>query len=646
MPRLRRLAALAALCLLPAATADAAITTTNVTSPADLTRYSDELGTVGDEITVSGTTDGTTGDQVDIQCRQLDGAGSERQSLLLGSVAVAADGSFSGKIQDGTGQFGPCRIRATPTGMWIADYAPFTGPRVMAEERRLFRFADTRQFDFYETFTGTEAVNDFYSVASCGPCDHALIDLGSATEDPVVGDVLWFGGPAFYRGIAGGRTPLLVDGHLAFFATDTNVDPFRTLTPFPLLTSSVTRTDGGGGRIVDVEEPVRCQSDTITATSECTSTASLGIRMTRTITQDTAGTLVRVSDTYTSTDGAAHELDAIVNLDLESAETPAYAFPYTGSAAFAPRAAADALPGPSSAAALPVTVLVRDKNGSADDTLAAPRGSLTFGSGFTGGTFRSRSSPQPRFSGTVPATGSITFEIVQTIARTDAAAAALGARAEDLITPPSVTLTGPGTTTGATAAVSGVATDPRRLASLTVNGVAIPVGADGAYSGTVPVPVGPSTLTAVATDGEGNTATATAAVTRTVVLPPTPTPTPGPAKDTVKPVVSKLVATKKRVTFRLSEAAQVKVVVARRLAGRRVGTRCVRPTRANRRRKACRRETPLLTRRITGRAGANSVTFKTLKTGSYAVIVTATDAAGNTGTAARRTLAVKRPRKK
>ena len=88
--------------------------------------------------------------------------------------------------------------------------------------------------------------------------------------------------------------------------------------------------------------------------------------------------------------------------------------------------------------------------------------------------------------------------------------------------------------------------------------------------------------------------------------------------------------------FRLSENAAVRIVVARKLAGRRKGKRCVAPTRKLRKAKHCTRyKTTHTLRRAKEVTGLNRVAYtgrvgkKKLTPGTYRATLTATDAAGN-----------------
>jgi hypothetical protein len=111
-----------------------------------------------------------------------------------------------------------------------------------------------------------------------------------------------------------------------------------------------------------------------------------------------------------------------------------------------------------------------------------------------------------------------------------------------------------------------------------------------------------------------------------------------------------------KIRFRLSEAAKVKLVIERKLPGRKVRKRvggrlrtvCVKPTRALRRKRRCTRyvRAGTLTRTYAV-AGAKTVSFsgrigrRKLKVGKYRLTLTATDGAGNRSRAQRRSFTVR-----
>jgi hypothetical protein len=126
--------------------------------------------------------------------------------------------------------------------------------------------------------------------------------------------------------------------------------------------------------------------------------------------------------------------------------------------------------------------------------------------------------------------------------------------------------------------------------------------------------------------------------------PPPPPPPAPPARDTVPPNVAGFAVSPNRFPvrgrssfrFRLSERAAARVLIERALAGRRVGRRCVAPTRKLRKRARCTRLTRVGTLTYRNRPpGANRIPFsgrigrRALAGGSYRATITATDAAGN-----------------
>jgi hypothetical protein len=98
-----------------------------------------------------------------------------------------------------------------------------------------------------------------------------------------------------------------------------------------------------------------------------------------------------------------------------------------------------------------------------------------------------------------------------------------------------------------------------------------------------------------------------------------------------------------RFKWRLSEPATVTLRIERGSAGRRKGSRCVKPTRKLRKAKKCTRWTRVGTLTRTAALGAGGTAFsgrigkKKLAAGSYRALVSAKDAAGNPSRA--RTLA-------
>lgn len=139
------------------------------------------------------------------------------------------------------------------------------------------------------------------------------------------------------------------------------------------------------------------------------------------------------------------------------------------------------------------------------------------------------------------------------------------------------------------------------------------------------------------------------------VAPPAPAAPPGhaaTAADTARPAVTKLALRPARlgrgarttvVSLSLTEAATVRLVVTRAVAGTRRGGRCVATARPVRGSKRCTAGASVLRRSFPARAGSNRITVtlpKRRKPGTYRVTVTAKDRAGNTSASVVRTLVV------
>jgi hypothetical protein len=125
---------------------------------------------------------------------------------------------------------------------------------------------------------------------------------------------------------------------------------------------------------------------------------------------------------------------------------------------------------------------------------------------------------------------------------------------------------------------------------------------------------------------------------------PPPEPPAGPAPADLAPAVSGLKLSRASfrkgkgttIGFRLNEAAQVKLSFERKLAGRRVRGRCVKPPAG--RRANCTRYLRVRTRlSLSGKAGANAVVLRarSLPAGRYRLTLVATDATGKHSVPAR-----------
>src|SRR4051812_38354902 len=108
--------------------AQAAITLATVTAPTDATYLifnHDNPNTFA----ISGTSNGTTGDHVDLVCTSGD-----KRVVVASNVAVNANGSFSVPAADVQKAvlYRICRLRAVPAGTTPNDQSQYGGPRLYA----------------------------------------------------------------------------------------------------------------------------------------------------------------------------------------------------------------------------------------------------------------------------------------------------------------------------------------------------------------------------------------------------------------------------------------------------------------------------------------------------------------------------------
>src|ERR1044072_4790624 len=97
------------------ATASAAITETSIDEPAaDLSYYDYDIDGAPPLVDISGTSDGTTGDKVDIVCAYDGYPLADNSNDILADVPVEADGDFSVTIDLSNVEYYVCRLIAVP----------------------------------------------------------------------------------------------------------------------------------------------------------------------------------------------------------------------------------------------------------------------------------------------------------------------------------------------------------------------------------------------------------------------------------------------------------------------------------------------------------------------------------------------------
>ena len=413
-----------------------------------------------------------------------------------------------------------CELRAVPNN-WGNNYplSPFAGAAsqldYLEQDWTSTGTASSGPFyDYYYSGADTGAYDDYDSVGDCG------LDYSSAMQAPqsYASQGTWACSDALYAsdGTQTQRSEIQIDGKNAYdsYQAENAFAGSDTETGFPALTSSYVKDPSTENVTIDEAEPfVSCPGGAYPASSSnCPSWDSDGVTFSRAISETDDGQLVTISDTYKSTDGAAHSLDLQYdNYGYESDE-PVLAFPGSSYQTY----------GAGDQASL---------SGKSEDAIYVADGYFPLGS-LEDGVGSLIYTTQPNYAlftypgefvldyqRTVPAGGSITITQDYVTAASQTATQKITNGILDQVYKPAVTITSPANGTimdQSSAQVSGTASAHDGL-TLRVDGEAVGVNSDGTWSTAVSLNKGSNTITAVASDGSGNTTQAS----ETVVYSPT-----------------------------------------------------------------------------------------------------------------------------
>jgi hypothetical protein len=333
--------------LAAAVPASATVTTSNIATPVDPTFTLDDITLSGTNLSVSGTTDGSDTDTLDIRCYH----GASAFETLANNVAISG-GTFSANAPlSGLGGPSPipaCVLRAVPHGDAGAHppgtASNFTGPFLGQGSRFVNTISgganDGTQYDFDREQGAQRGLVSVFAATDLG-----LNSANLWTQpllDPSQG--IWFGDAYFFYqpSFDHTRSELRVDGldsygpGSAFYA----FPEAQAEAGFPTLGYSDSVNSANGNLTVDDTEPMVVCSPAPTAypptAGNCSSFVSAGIMLHRTLTTTNSGRVIGIVDRWSSTDGKAHVLDVLYENDQESddaggigaADDGAYIFPW------------------------------------------------------------------------------------------------------------------------------------------------------------------------------------------------------------------------------------------------------------------------------------------------------------------------------
>jgi Glucodextranase, domain B len=507
--------ALAIASLLLPGSAQALTPESQITTPSS---FSFPVGEESSMLTIAGT---AKFPEAEIRCY----SSAEEFHILKSKVPVVSE-KFSTEVLVGALGQAPCQLRAVPEGETgpfpPGEVEPFEGPFVSAS--------------FY---THKEATNFFVS-SGAFPESFRAEDVGQYGLESDVYSAPRHESLSFFYGVGGlqfeapsaTRASLQVDGANSYAPLAVqlleNEGYIETATPgVPSVTEHVKFEASHAVRIQEEDPIVKCEPENAnppTKTS-CTSLVSTGVTLDREWLTTNEDRVAQMTDTWRSTDGAAHSVNARYYTEMNnSIESGSYEFPGEGS--FKPTKTGEAKSLPSG----PNMILYKWKSSTPDGGDGEyPQGAIVYDSSPSEAIAVTKGSESPGFNvmempyqRTLPAGGSsvLRMAFVQGFNLPE-----IRSLAEPVLAgyPPSIAITSPAN--GAvvntpSVTVTGTASDGGALESLTVNGHAVAVA--NSWSTTVPLSVGANTITATATDDAGIKKSAAVTVTYTPLPPPPP----------------------------------------------------------------------------------------------------------------------------
>ncbi|HEY2353751.1 MAG TPA: PASTA domain-containing protein [Gaiellaceae bacterium] len=352
--------------------AQAAVTESHITTPKNVS-YLVFDGNAANSFAVSGTSEGSTTDHVDLAC--YDGSSSD---TLATNVPVRTGGAFSAPaVPLGSPPHSSCRLRAIPSGTTPGDLAPFTGPALMLGMSMLDKYASGpsagKPYGYSSYFQQPEGGFAYGAVGDCGVCSGYLTGPG-LSPGPTT-----FSSNAALSYLTSGpeiRSEIQIDGRNAYLpaAAETINPDAKGLPEIEYVYSQNRKT---GDVVIHEDEPiVKCAKVAYPPTAaSCAKFTPAGITDVVTITQDHSGRIAWASHTFMNTTGTCHFLDVLWDnsqtFGRGDASRLEYKFP--GESSFAMHARKDVV----NLASGPGTILVR-MHGAADGDTTTGRGAIVY----------------------------------------------------------------------------------------------------------------------------------------------------------------------------------------------------------------------------------------------------------------------------
>jgi Glucodextranase, domain B/PASTA domain len=502
--------------------------TLTVTSP-HKTYLLDDRVTPNETITGTVTSDGHSGDSLDINCY----AGSSYSTLVSNVPVNVGKSSFSGSLMEISDR--TCVLRAVPHGD-STDYPPGTSSHFEGPTLAIGHLSNTTvssgtnsgRLEFYDLYDSQlRGGFDFSSLGDCtisGSFTYDPVTFGANTTD--LDDCnAWFNSA---NGLTAAgfapptRSELQVDGANAYAPGGISAlfSGAEHVPGFPSLSYTYSLDPSTGNLVInELDQIVKCSPGGYPATGgNCTSFAPTGVQVALRITQGANGRVASAVQYFSSTDGHAHNVDLLEdNTYFQANEDQLINFQWTGAGMRGYTTPGQAISAPKAPG--PGSFFVKGSAAVPDGGEATAQGSTTFSNPPTGVTIVGTTSNSLNYSWvdlhyarTVPAKGSVAlgFSYGNAFLASEVAGYAKAAEAAFL---PQLRISSPlnGHKT-ASERVSGQASDANGLVSLIVNGHRAKVGSSGNWSLKLALKRGRDKIIAVATNVFGNTTTVTETV--------------------------------------------------------------------------------------------------------------------------------------
>jgi hypothetical protein len=415
-----------------ASVAGAAVTESHVDAPGS-PHFS--IAMPGSEtVAVTGTSDGTTGDKVDLRCYSN---GNTFSFLLAEEIPVTAGGTFSvpnAELENISRS--ACILRAVPAGTEPSSLAAYTGPLMAtgeSTEDKVGSGPNAGRLYNYDVWAQQQTASfEYVSAGICGINYGRLLDssLAITTMTFACNDGFFVETGEF------DRSGILVDGSNAYLSVNADEFSFEA-TNLPAISYTVSQDPANGDTTIQESDTISfCSTATFPPDSvSCPSFVDTGVRLDRTIVQSNDGHLATITDHFVSVDGKPHTVDTLIENEQYfngNGEKVEYRFP--GQTGYLKPVSKQVVAFPD---ATPGTIYARVE-GSPDGTTSTGRGAIVFADPSSPATFAEiggASELHLHQTATIPAGGSVTKRFAYAQAYTQAEVEALARQAEAAFQP-------------------------------------------------------------------------------------------------------------------------------------------------------------------------------------------------------------------